>query len=251
GGVFPGGDVEGHSLSMTLNQRLTGGLFGRVSYRLAKQMDNYSTGAPQDPHNLRDEWSLSAWDVTHSVQISYAYELPFGKGKKLFNDGDRASRIVAPILGNWTLSGLTTWNNGSPLIIRPLFNRTGGIVGNLRVNVVPGIDPKVKEQSPERWFNPAAFAQPADFTLGDGPRTHPNLRNPGDQFHHLSLTKRIEMAGDASLEFVTEAFNFPNHANLNDPDARIGPDSSPNLNAGKIIGSTGGRVMQLGLRVIF
>jgi hypothetical protein len=56
---------------------------------------------------------------------------------------------------------------------------------------------------------------------------------------------------DTSLEFVTEAFNFPNHANLNDPDTRIGPESSPNLNAGKIIGATGGRVMQLGLRILF
>jgi hypothetical protein len=251
GGVFPGGDVEGHALTMTLDQRLTGGLFGRVSYRLAKVMDNYSTGAAQDPQNLRDEWSLSASDVTHSVQVSYTYELPFGKGKKLLNDDDLMSRVMAPLLGGWSLSGLTTWRNGPPLIIRPLFNRTGGIVSNLRVNVVPGVDPSVEKQSPQQWFNPAAFAQPDDFTLGDGPRTHPSLRGPSDQFHHLSLTKRIELGAETSLEFVTEAFNFPNHANLNDPDTRIGPDSSPNLNAGKIIGSTGGRVMQLGLRILF
>lgn len=251
GGVFPGGDVEGHALAMTLDQRLTGGLFGRVSYRLAKVMDNYSSGSAQDPHNLRDEWSLSASDVTHSAQVSYTYELPFGKGKKLFNDGGQLSRVMAPLLGGWSLSGLTTWRNGAPLIIRPLFNRTGGIVSNLRVNVVPGVDPKVEEQSPQQWFNPAAFAQPDDFTLGDASRTHPNLRGPSDQFHHLSLTKRIELSAGASLEFVTEAFNFPNHANLNDPDTRIGPESSPNLNAGKIIGSTGGRVMQLGLRILF
>src|SRR5262245_5655316 len=251
GGFYPGGDVKGHSLSLTLDQRLTGGLFGRVIYRFAKVMDNYSTGAAQDLSNLRDEWSLSASDVTHSVQFSYTYELPFGKGKKLFNHDDTVSRIMASILGSWSLSGLTTWQSGAPLIIRPLFNHTGGIVSNLRANVVPGVNPKAKEQSPQQWFNPAAFAQPDDFTLGDAPRTHPNLRNPSHQFHHLSLTKRIEIGGDASLEFVTEAFDFPNHANLNDPDTRIGPDSSPNLNAGKIIGSTGGRVLQLGLRALF
>ncbi|MGE0130595.1 MAG: hypothetical protein AB7U82_21155 [Blastocatellales bacterium] len=251
GGIFPGGDVEGHSLAMTLDQRLTGGVFGRVSYRLAKVMDNYSSGAAQDPHNLRDEWSLSDTDVTHSVQVSYTYELPFGKGKKLFNDDDLMSRLMSPLLGGLSLSGLTTWRNGAPLIIRPLFNRTGGIVNNLRVNVVPGVDPAAGEQSPQQWFNPAAFAQPDDFTLGNASRTHPNLREPGDQFHHLSLTKRIDLSADTSLEFVTEAFNFPNHANLNDPDTRIGPESSPNLNAGKIIGSTGGRVMQMGLRILF
>lgn len=251
GGVFPGGDVEGHALAVTLDQRLAGGLFGRFNYRLAKVMDNYSSGAAQDSNNLRDEWSLSASDVTHSVQLSYTYELPFGKGKRLFNDDDAMSRLMTSLLGGLSLSGLTTWRNGAPLIIRPLFNRTGGIVNNLRVNVVPGANPKAEEQSPQQWFNPAAFAQPGDFTLGNASRTHPSLRGPSDQFHHLSLTKRIELSGDTSLELVTEAFNFPNHANLNDPDTRIGPESSPNLNAGKIIGSTGGRVMQLGLRILF
>ena len=155
------------------------------------------------------------------------------------------------MLGGWSLSGLTTLRGGQPLQLRPLFNRTGGVVSNLRVNVVPGVDPGVDEPTPDLWFNPEAFAQPDDFTLGDAARTHPQLRGPGEQFHHLSLTKRVQLSSDASLELVTEAFNFPNHANLNDPDTRIGPASSPNLNAGRIIGSTGGRVMQLGIRVLF
>jgi hypothetical protein len=42
-----------------------------------------------------------------------------------------------------------------------------------------------------------------------------------------------------------------NHANWNDPDTLIGPASAPNANAGRIIGSTGGRVLQLGLRYSF
>ncbi|MGE0882985.1 MAG: hypothetical protein AB7P14_05545 [Blastocatellales bacterium] len=247
GGLFPGGDVEGHSMTATLDQRLSGGLFGRITYRVAKVMDNYSSGTPQDPDNRQLEWSLSTSDVTHSMSVSYTYELPFGKGKKFFSEGG----MFAYTLGGWSLSGLTSMRGGTPLILRPLFNRTGGVVGNLRVNVVPGVDPTPENQSPEQWFNPAAFAQPEDFMLGDGPRTHPQLREPGYQLHHLSLTKRIELTSDTSLEFVTEAFNFPNHANLNEPDTRIGPESSPNLNAGKIIGSTGGRVMQLGMRILF
>jgi hypothetical protein len=247
GGLYPGGDSAGHSLTLTLDQRLTGGLYGRASYVLGKRMDNFSSGSPQDPHDLGAEWSLSTSDVTHSVQVSYTYELPFGKGKWLLGDGELLGRV----LGGWSLSGLTTLRGGTPLQLRPLFNRTGGIVNNLRVNVVPGVDPKVDAPSADRWFNPEAFAQPEDFTLGNASRTHPDLRSPGEQFHHLSVTRRIELTSDTSLEFVTEAFNFPNHANLNDPDTRIGPDSSPNLNAGRIIGSTGGRVMQMGLRILF
>lgn len=247
GGLFPGGDLEGHSMTMTFDQRLTGGLFGRLIYRFAKVMDNYSTGPAQDPYDLRPEWSISSGDITHGLQVTYTYELPFGKGKWIFNQDS----IFSSVLGGWSLSGLTTMNGGRPLILRPLFNRSGGIVRSLRVNVVPGVDPKVENPTPERWFNPEAFAQPADFTLGNASRTHPTLRAPGEQFHHLSLTKRIEVNSETSIEFVTEAFNFPNLGNLNDPDTRIGPESSPNLNAGRIIGTTGGRVMQLGLRILF
>lgn len=247
GGLYPAGDQEGHSLTLTMDQRLTGGLFGRATYRFAKVLDNYSSGVPQDPGNLADEWSLSTSDIRHSLQVSYTYELPFGKGKWLFADDE----MIARLLGGWSLSGLTTIRGGTPLIFRPLFNRSGGLVSNLRVNLVPGVNPRVDNPTAERWFNPDAFAQPDDFTLGNGPRTHPQLRTPGEQFHHLSLTKRIELSSDTSLEFVTEAFNFTNQANLNDPDTRIGSDENPNLNAGRIIGSTGGRVMQVGLRILF
>ena len=247
GGVYPGGDLEGHALSLTLDQRMKGGLFGRVSYRLAKLMDNYSSGAAQDPYNLAEEWSISDDDITHSVQVSYTYEFPFGKGKRFFNDGT----VTGNVLGGWSLSGLTTWRGGLPLTLRPLFNRTGGLVTHLRVNEVPGVNPHVEDPSAQQWFNSDAFAQPDDFSLGNVSRTHPSLRAPGAQFHHLSLTKRVELSADASLELVSEAFNFPNHANWNMPDVRIGPASSPNLNAGKIIGSTGGRVMQMGVRILF
>jgi hypothetical protein len=247
GGLYPAGKYEGHSLTMTLDKRLSQGLFGRVIYRLNKLMDDYSSGFPQDPDNLRAEWSLATYDVTHTLSVNYTYELPFGKGKLFLNDGSR----FANVLGNWSLSGITTMVGGNPLSIRPLFNRTATLIGGLRANVVSGVDPKVENPTAEQWFNPAAFAQPDDFTLGNAPRTHPTLRGPGEQFHHLSLTKRIEVTSDTSLEFVTEAFNFPNHANLNEPDTRIGPATSPNLNAGRIIGSTGGRVMQMGLRILF
>lgn len=247
GGVYPAGTAKSEAVTVTLDKRLSAGLYGRLSYRFAKQIDNVSSGSPQAPSNLDVEMTLSPGDVTHSLQASYTYELPFGKGKTWLSNGEWVSKIA----GGWSVSGLTTWRGGTPLMIRPLFNRTGGLVGNLHVNVVPGVDPKVEDRTPQNWFNPAAFAQPDDFTIGNASFTHSTLRTPWDQFHHLSMTKRFQLPGDKSLEVVTEAFNFPNHANLNDPDTRIGTVESPNLNAGKIIGSTGGRVMQVGMRILF
>ena len=121
----------------------------------------------------------------------------------------------------------------------------------LRVNLVPGVDPHLAHQSPELWFNPAAFNNPENFTLGDGPRTHPTLRNPGNQAHDLSVTKRIVIDTERALEVQATGFNFVNGANWTDPDPVIGPTSAPNVNAGRIIGSRGGRVIQVGLRFSF
>jgi hypothetical protein len=67
----------------------------------------------------------------------------------------------------------------------------------------------------------------------------------------LSLTKRFPVGGGRALEFSATAFDLLNHANWNYPDPNIGPASAPNVDAGKIIGSHGGRVIQLGLKLSF
>jgi hypothetical protein len=149
------------------------------------------------------------------------------------------------------VSGTGSIKGGNPIALRAQFNNTGGVVQALRVNVVPGVDPRVAAPGPAGWFNPAAFDQPADFTIGNISRTHPYLRNPGDQSYNLSATKRVAFAAERTLELSLAAFNFLNHANWNDPDNVIGPRQAPNINAGKIIGSSGGRVIQLGLRFNF
>jgi hypothetical protein len=135
--------------------------------------------------------------------------------------------------------------------LRPQFNNTGGVITALNVNVVPGVDPHIEDPGPSLWFNPAAFSQPADFTLGNASRTHPTLRNPGSQNYDMSLNKRVTLSPDRTIEFSAAGFNFINHANWDAPDNIIGPAHAPNVNAGKIIGSRGGRVIQLGLRLSF
>ena len=155
------------------------------------------------------------------------------------------------LVDGWSVSGITALQSGEPLVLRPLFNNTGGLIDALRVNIVNGVEPAVADPAPQLWFNPAAFAQPADFTPGNGPRTHPQLLTPGNQNHDLSVTKHISISQESAVEFSATGFNFTNTGNWTDPDTLIGPVSAPNLNAGKIIGSRGGRVIQLGMRFSF
>jgi len=66
-----------------------------------------------------------------------------------------------------------------------------------------------------------------------------------------AVNKRISLSAEKSVELSMVGLNFINHGNWNDPDVVIGPSSAPNVNAGKIIGSRGGRVIQIGLRFSF
>jgi hypothetical protein len=67
----------------------------------------------------------------------------------------------------------------------------------------------------------------------------------------MTLTKRISIGPNRVLEVITSMFNALNHANWNSPDNRIGSAGAPNANAGRIIGSSGGRIVQIGLRLNF
>jgi hypothetical protein len=248
GYAYPVGSSISQEGTLRLEKRMTHGLNFNFSYAFGKSIDDMLYGnPPQNSTLLQSEKSLSCWDVTHRINWTGLYELPWGAGKPLLNQAGWTDKI----LGRLTLSGTASFRSGTPLILVPLFNNTGGVAEGLRVNAVSGIDPHVDSPSPVQWFNAAAFTQPPDFSLGNVSRTHPNLRNPGAQNIDLSLTKRIPLQGDWSMELLMEAFNAFNHANWNNPDTTIGSADNPNLNAGKIIGSTGGRIIQLGIRVNF
>jgi hypothetical protein len=246
-GLYPRGRYQRNAGYLRLEKRATRGLTISAYYELSKQMDDYSGPGTQDYINSRNEWSLTPGNNPHRLSLSYAYELPLGANKALFSYSDWRRYLV----DGWSLSGASSLFSGEPLALRPEFNNTGGVVNTLRVNVVPGVDPHIPRPGPELWFNPSAFDQPPDFTLGNASRTHPTLRSARSQNHDVSLTKRFGLAADRTVEFSAVGLNFLNHANWTDPDVVIGPASAPNVNAGKIIGSRGGRVIQLGLRFSF
>jgi hypothetical protein len=246
---YPIGSNTVHYGDFRVEKRFSHGLNFTAAYTLSKSIDNIldDWDKPQNSRDLMPEKSISPYDVTHRISVNSLYEFPFGPGKAFLNKGGWFDNAV----GGWSISGVATLRSGIPIMLSPLFNNTGGVAEDLRVNVIPEVNPHVNNPSPDQWFNPAAFDQPADFTLGNGPRTDPSLRNPGARNIDMSLTKRMPLSEDWTLELIVEAFNTFNHANWNMPDPAIGSKENPNLNAGKIVGSSGGRVVQFGLRFSF
>ncbi len=244
----PVGRYQRDAAYLRFEKRASMGLSFTTYYEFSKQLDDYSGPyGRQDHFNRENEWALTPGQVPHRLQVTYAYELPIGTNKPFLNSTEWARYLA----NGWSVTGTAILQSGGPIYLRPQFNNTGGVITALNVDVVPGVDPHVPDPGPEQWFNPAAFAQPEDFSIGNGPRTHPTLRNPGTRNYDLSLAKRIPLGPDRAMEFTAAGFNFINTANWELPDNIIGPASAPNVNAGKIIGSRGGRVIQLGLRVSF
>jgi hypothetical protein len=245
---YPIGRYQRNAAYLQLEKRASNGLSLRAHYEFAKQLDDYSgSSGIQDMYNRRNNWALTPYSSPQQLQLTYAYELPFGSNKPFLHFSDWRR----PFVNGWSLTGTAYFDNGSPLILRPQFNNTGGVIAGLTVNSVAGVDSSVPEQGPNSWFNPGAFDQPADFTMGNASRTVPNLLSPGSHVYDLSVVKRIQIGLDRSVEFSATGFNFINHADWNYPDTTIGPASAPNVNAGKIIGSHGGRVIQLGITCNF
>lgn len=247
-GLYPAGRYRRDSGFARLEKRASFGLSFVAYYELSRELDDYSGPyGNQDFFNRDANWALTSYNTPQYLQLSYAYELPFGANKPLLHFPDWRGRLVS----GWSITGTAYWNDGRPLALRPEFNNTGGVLSTLYVNVVPGADPHVASPGPSGWYNPSAFDQPPDFTLGNGPRTLPDLLGPGYNSMDFSINKRLPLGSDRALEFGATAFNFLNHANWNYPDPNIGPASAPNVDAGKIIGSYGGRVVQVALKLSF
>ncbi len=242
--VYPAGRYQRDAGFVRVEKHASFGLTFTAYYEFSKQFDDYSgLYGNQDLVNLRNNWSRSYYYPPQYLQLSYVYELPFGANDSL--------GWARPLARGWSVSGTVYWNDGTPLVMHPEFNNTGGVLSTLYVNVVPGVDPHVANPGPSLWYNPGAFDQPPDFTLGNGPRTMPDLLGPGHNSMDVSVTKRLPVGGGRALEFSAAAFDLLNHANWNYPDTTIGPASAPNINAGRIIGSKGGRVVQVGLKLSF
>jgi hypothetical protein len=98
-----------------------------------------------------------------------------------------------------------------------------------------------------RWFNTAAFAQPAAFTFGSEPRTDPVLRAAEINNFDFTVVKDTEIRERFRLQFRTEFFNLFNRVQFADPGTSFGsPQFGIVTSAMNLPG-----LVQLGLRLSF
>lgn len=249
----PTAQASYHSMQVKLERRFRDSFAWLVSYTLAKALtDAANTGiygfqSPliQNIYNMRGEKAISPVDVTHRLVASYQVELPFGKGKRLFSDAPRGVNLA---ISGWKINGITTVQGGLPLQITTAQNQINAFTGSARPNIASGAEVALNggESSIQRWFNTAAFSQPAAFTFGTAPRTIPNARVPGLVNFDLSLFKNARITEAVTLQMRFESFNALNHTNFGAPNQVFG-----NAQFGIIGSANPARQTQIGAKIVF
>lgn len=248
-----------HALQVSIEKRFASGLSLMANYTKSKLMSECSAiggGNSGDAcaseyrigrFNRRLDRSIDQDDVSSRMVISGVYELPVGKGKSLLGN---LPRVVNGFLGGWQINGIGTFQSGLPLAVRGANNFTGINYPNVLR------DPTLEDsqRTPTRWFDIDAFANPANFTIGNVARTLPRTRAPGLTDVSFSLFKTFKIKERFKLEARGEFFNALNTVNYNAPNVSFTPNATgqnANANFGRILGSLEARRTQVGLRMTF
>ena len=204
-----------------------------------------------DTYNRALEKGLASFDRTHVLVFSWAYELPFGPGKRLLG---HSNPIVKQLVGGWQLNAIHRYQSGTPISVgggsdlSQLFgggNRPNWISNDVRTNVSMGsFDP-----ARDVYLNINAFGQPAPYTFGNAPPRLPNVRSPAYYNEDFSVFKKFYLASEFRyLEFRAEFFNVLNRVVLGSPSSYV---NNPNTFGMIYYQANPPRVVQFALKFIF
>jgi hypothetical protein len=197
---------------------------------------------PMDSQNLRLDYGPSSFDAKQRAIISFLHNIPVGHGQRFL---PTANKAVDAIVDGWSLNGIVTLQSGFPISIAS-WDLNGMLdTFSQRADVVPGASlygPGTK--TPAKWFNTAAFTQPAQGMFGTASKGI--IRGPGSENFDLSLFKNFSITEKAKFQFRAESFNALNHTNYGVPDYNQEDSAFGTINS-----SAPGRIIQLGGKVVF
>jgi outer membrane receptor protein involved in Fe transport len=236
-----GGHDSYNAMQLSLTKRAANGLTLNGQYTLGYSKGNTagSNEASTAANNARaiDEFDYddgyNNFDVRHTLNVSAIYNFP-GTGA---------------LTGGWSVGGIFNARSGIPvpvLITRndivyvdaagtvfnnPAVGRTpvvntprGGSSRNVRrPNVVPGVDPYIKDGGLV-FLNPAAFSTPAPGEFGNLERN--SIKGPSFRQVDLVVAKKIAIGGP-NIELRAEVFNLFNVNNFLNPAGTL-PNALPN-----------------------
>ena len=228
-----------------VRRRFSRGLYFQANYTFSKTMTDFGGSQSQfqpfqDNARIFLEKARAPFDLTHAFKANFTYELPIGRGHKMFGSPSRAAGLL---INGWQTGSIFTWQSGAPFSIvsqYATFNRGGsrsynntavatlthqqlsGDIGTFVQNngVVYIINPKLisadgtgAPSSPQLGgCTPAVaggFCNPQPGQIGT---LQSNAFNAPAYFDwDMSAAKRFDVTEKIKLTFRTDAFNLLNH----------------------------------------
>ena len=211
-----------HAASVRVRRRFSKGLGLGAQYVFSKSLDDASSIGGggvivvQNPFDLPAERGLSSFNQTHKFTGNWMYDLPFGESHRLAQKG-----FLEHLLSNWHWSGSFTIASGlyfTPSVLGGGLDIARGVSGSLRANVVPGQPISISNPTSLKWFNTAAFCDPAtcagpsNSSFGDAARNI--IEGPGSVTFNMTLNRTIPIKESRSLDLRFTANNVFNHVNF-------------------------------------
>jgi len=256
-GTKSNGTMRYNSLQAVLQKQMTHGLQYQVAYTLSKCMSD-STGYYgawnnalsasaywQNVYDQRSEYAPCYYDATHVVSAYAIYDLPFGRGKML---GKNANRAVNGVIGNWEVSPIVSFHTGWPLPPQGAQDQSGTYSRGIRPDCsgVPSITNTFLPGVGRQWFNNTGqITQPAIGTFGNCSPQLGDLRSPHYSDVDLSLHKDFPITERFRLQFRTDFINAFNHVQYNAPNMGLGSTM------GQITSAQPPRNIQLALKLYY
>jgi outer membrane receptor protein involved in Fe transport len=252
------GESNYHAWEIELQKRFSNGLLFDVNYAFARAFSyQFQASDPVSNPLSRYDYGPVAAQPKHVFHWNFVYELPYGYGKRW---GASAPRIVNTLLGGWQLSGIGTWQSGTPLTVTAgvgqsptgaAANRADRIADGRRDHSGLSLDEKALQ-----WFDTSAYRVPA-FVNASATRPTRQFGTAGvgtvvgPSFFTFDAIaqKNFHVAERYKLQVRVEVFNPFNAVMLGNPDMNA---SSPNF--GRIRTSNPNytpRSIQLGFRLDF
>jgi hypothetical protein len=162
-------------------------------------------GSAVDNSDLGAEYGYSLLDVPRRLNVNATFVVPVGAGH-----GRLTSGLGNALLGGWSVTVAGRYQNGFPISVWQSSNNSGLLGSNQRPNLVPGVPLATTGSTLDRlnnWINAAAFTPAPAFTLGNAPRTLPDLRTPGQKNTDLSIQKSRSFGG-ATITLRADILNL-------------------------------------------
>ena len=265
-----------NGLQTEFRRRFSQGLYFQANYTWQKTLTDASgveqsrIEPPIDVNNRSIEYGRADYDVAHVFNFNGIYELPFGKGKRFWNEGDWLNRLV----GGWQLTGIVALQTGAPFT--PLDPRSTFNITSIATNQ-SAFTTLSREQLQSLFgvrrlpdgrilfVDPSILTSTGAATNGAGSAPFEGqvlLNAPGGQTGNIergivngpsyfnidsSLIKNIAITEGTRLQLRLEAYNLLNRTNF-----FIGNTDDINSTTFGVIGSTfPSRRLQFGARFEF